>query len=116
VSAIVVLSTAPKIPEAEKIAQALVEERLVACVNLLPQIDSRYWWDGKIQSGQEVLMIMKTTTERFDALKKRIHQLHSYEIPEILALPVIMGSAAYLRWMHDSTTIKKRTRSRKKKR
>jgi periplasmic divalent cation tolerance protein len=115
-AAIVVLSTAPKVEEAEKIAQTLVQERLAACVNLLPQIDSRYWWEGKIQSGQEVLMIMKTVSGRFKALKKRIHDLHSYEVPEILAVPVATGSEAYLRWMKESTTVQSsRKKSRKRK-
>ena len=101
-AALIVLSTAPKVPEAEKIAQVLVEERLAACVNLLPQIDSRYWWEGKVQSGQEVLMIMKTDSKRFKALEKRIQELHSYDVPEVLAIRVADGSRAYLKWLQSS--------------
>ncbi len=110
-SALVVLCTASKVEEAEKIAQALVEERLAACVNLVPQIDSRYWWQGQIESGQEVLLIMKTLSSQFKALSKRIQELHSYTVPEVIALPIKFGSQAYLKWMNDSL---KKERKRKK--
>jgi periplasmic divalent cation tolerance protein len=106
-SAIIILSTASKLEEAERIAQALVEEKLAACVNLLPQIDSRYWWDGEIQSGQEVLMIIKTLRSRFKAVEARIKALHSYTVPEILAIPVALGSRAYLQWMARSVEVSK---------
>jgi len=101
-SALIVLSTASKREEAEKIAKALVEEKLAACVNLIPQMESRYGWKGKIETGSEVLMIIKTLRPQFKKLSKRLHELHSYEVPEILALPVTLGSPAYLSWMEKS--------------
>jgi periplasmic divalent cation tolerance protein len=101
-SALVVLSTAPKKAEADKIARTLLREHLVACVNLVPGVQSRYWWKGKIQSDAEVLLIMKTTKGRFAALKRRLHELHSYTVPEVLALPVAAGGEAYLRWLSDA--------------
>ena len=103
VQPLLVLSTAEKLAEAEQIAQVLVGERLAACVNLLPQIDSRYWWEGKIQSGQEVLMLIKTTSARLPALTRRIKALHSYTTPEVIALPIVGGSADYLNWLTSST-------------
>lgn len=100
---IVILSTASKRAEAKKIADALLKEKLAACVNLLPKIESHYWWKGKIQSGQEVLMLIKTERRRFKAVEKRIKELHSYDVPEVLALPVVDGSAAYLAWITRNT-------------
>lgn len=114
-SAIIVLSTAPKLVEAEKLAQILVQERLVACVNLLPQIDSRYWWEGKVQSGQEVLMIMKTLRKNFKAVEKRIQELHSYDVPEVLAVPVTLASAAYLGWMKQNVSRQKTSKRMRKR-
>ncbi len=112
-SAIFVLSTAPKVMEAEVIAQALVKERLAAAVNMVPQIDSRYWWRGKIRSGQEVLMLIVTDSSRFDRLSRRIRAMHSYDVPEILALPVWAGSAAYLEWMKKNTRADRAGKSKK---
>jgi periplasmic divalent cation tolerance protein len=109
-AALLVVSTASQRAEAEKIADVLVKERLAACVTLIPQITSRYWWKGKIESGEEVLLLIKTVSSRFKALEKRIKELHSYETPEILALPVAAGSRDYLRWLHQETFPKKQPR------
>jgi periplasmic divalent cation tolerance protein len=114
--AIIVVSTASSFEEAEKIALALVGEKLAACVSFLPQIESRYWWEGEIQSGQEVLLIVKTLRGHFKAIEKRIKELHSYSVPEVLALPVALGSQAYLQWLAQSVGISKVKSSRRSKR
>jgi len=85
--------------EAQRIAHAVVSERLAACVNILPAIQSVYRWQEKIESAEEVLMLMKTTQERFPALRDRIVQLHSYDTPEIVALTIAAGTEKYLAWL-----------------
>src|SRR5262245_55366825 len=88
--------------EAETIAKALVEERLVACVNLLPPVRSIYRWEGNVTDEREWLMVMKTTIERFPAVEKRVRALHSYQVPEVIALPITGGAERYLRWLRES--------------
>ncbi len=99
----VVLSTAPKEEEAVRIARSLVEEGLVACVNVVPGVRSIYRWEGEVHDDAEHLMIMKTTSGRRDAVVARIKELHSYTCPEVIALPVVGGSADYLAWVQDMT-------------
>ena len=94
-----VLSMASSAEEAEKIARALVEERLAACVNVLAGARSTYRWKGAIESAAECLLIIKSSRDRFDRLRSRLEQAHSYEVPEVVALPVIDGSRNYLHWM-----------------
>lgn len=101
--AIVVYITAPNEDDAAKIARSLVEERFVACVNIVRGVRSIYAWQGTIEDDAEVLMICKTRKELFDALQARVKTLHSYTVPEIIAIPVIAGSADYLGWIHDVT-------------
>jgi len=101
-AAYIVLVTAPSRKEADHIAQVLVEEKLAACVSIIPEIYSRYWWQGRIENGEELLLMIKTLPKRFKSLSKRIKELHSYTVPEILALPVAEGSKAYLEWMNES--------------
>lgn len=100
---IVTLCTVPDRESGERIAQALVEERLAACVNLVPGLTSIYRWQGKVEKTEECLLIIKTGVSRFNALKKRIKALHPYKVPEIIALPIIHGSAEYLNWITEST-------------
>jgi periplasmic divalent cation tolerance protein len=97
---IVVFCTAPP-DEAEALAKTLVEERLAACVNISP-VRSCYIWEGKLNLDEEALLIIKTTKSRFEPLKNRILVLHSYAIPEIIALPIIAGHRPYLEWMSQS--------------
>src|ERR1700722_6979421 len=100
----IVLSTTGSENEARTIASELFERRLAACVNILPQIESIYRWQGKIESEREWLMFIKTTAERFNAVRDAIRELHSYEVPECIAIEIEDGSPEYLRWLSESTT------------
>ncbi len=100
---IVVLVTASSKKEADKIAQGLLEEKLAACVNIVEGLESRFWWQGKIDSAKELLLIIKTRKTLFNKLAKKVRSLHSYTVPEIIALPIISGSKAYLDWINDCT-------------
>jgi uncharacterized protein involved in tolerance to divalent cations len=88
--------------QAEEIAQKLVEERLAACVNVVPDIRSCYVWEGKLSWSEELLLIAKTTRGAFDRLKRRVGELHSYEVPEIVALPVEAVAEKYGEWVRGS--------------
>lgn len=96
----IVLVTAGSKTEAEAIAKGLVEAKLAACVGLTP-IHSVYTWKGEVCSEDEWQLIIKTDLSRFEALKSKICQLHSYEVPEIIALPIVAGSPAYLQWISE---------------
>ena len=96
---LVVLMTAGSQEEAERIAQALVAEMLAACVNLIPAVTSVYRWEGQVQSDQEWLLVAKSRRDVLDDLVRRVQALHSYDVPEIIALPLVGGSDAYLRWV-----------------
>ncbi|MBD2481295.1 divalent-cation tolerance protein CutA [Planktothrix sp. FACHB-1365] len=98
----VVLVTASSRLEAEKIAQALVEKKLAACVSLMP-IHSIYTWKSEVCQADEWQLIIKTDIRQFEQLETQIKQLHSYEVPEIIALPIIKGSADYLNWISEQT-------------
>jgi periplasmic divalent cation tolerance protein len=100
---IVVLITASSEDEAAKIARALVDARLAGCVNIIKNIRSIYSWEGKIEDEPEVLMIAKTRKTLFDNIIKKVKELHSYTVPEIIALPIIDGSEDYLRWLREVT-------------
>jgi periplasmic divalent cation tolerance protein len=100
---VVLLSTAPKADEAATIARALVDEELVACVNLVPGVRSIYRWEGAVQDDAEVLMVIKTTAAQREAVVARIQALHSYSCPEAISLDVSGGSAAYLSWVREVT-------------
>src|SRR5258708_32303046 len=96
---IMVICSCGSAAEAERIARHLVKEKLAACVSVLPPVLSFYRWEGQLEDSHEVLMLIKTSLERFDALRHAIEGLHSYKVPEILALPVVAGTPAYLAWM-----------------
>src|SRR5690242_7557065 len=96
---IVVFSTAGSAEEAEKIARRLVENRLAACVNVIKEIRSFYRWQGKIEDAAEWLLVIKSSRERFEALRSAVEKLHSYDVPEVIALPVVEGAQNYLNWM-----------------
>jgi periplasmic divalent cation tolerance protein len=103
VDEIVVFITASNEDEAAKIAKALVETRLAGCVNIIKGIRSIYSWQGKIEDEKEVLMIIKTQKTLFDSLMEKVKELHSYTVPEIIALPIIQGSKDYLKWLKEVT-------------
>ena len=96
----VVLVTAPA-EEAAALARAVVTERLAACVNVVPGVRSIYRWEGEVQDDVEALLVIKTTEARLEALVERVNALHSYDLPEVLALPVAGGSPAYLAWVAE---------------
>jgi periplasmic divalent cation tolerance protein len=99
---IVVLVTCPNQGEAETIATAILDQKLVACVNFLPSVESWYWWEGKIHRDPEILLVMKTQEDRFPLLESVIRQNHSYAVPEIIAIPIVYGSVKYLEWINQT--------------
>ena len=99
----ILLSTCPDMTTAQRLARTLVEESLVACVNVLPAVWSIYRWNEAVQSDEETLMIIKTTAERLVAARERLVALHPYELPEVVALPVADGHHPYLAWVAAAT-------------
>jgi periplasmic divalent cation tolerance protein len=99
---LIVLITADKIETARQLAEKLVEDRLAACVNIVPRIESIYRWEGKVCRDEELLLIVKTEQTSFARLEAAVRALHSYTTPEIIALPIAYGSAPYLKWLHES--------------
>lgn len=100
---IVVYITAPNEDEAARMAKALVEARLAGCVNIIRNIRSIYSWQGRIEDEPEVLMVVKTQKSLFEELSKKVRELHSYSVPEIIAIPIIEGSQDYIRWLKEVT-------------
>ena len=100
---VLALSTAPDARQAERIARALVEERLIACANLVPGLVSVYRWEGAVQAEPEVMLVMKTRRALVPRLKERLPELHSYQVPELVVAPLVDGLAPYCRWVRDST-------------
>jgi len=99
---LLVLTTAESENEARKIAHALVERRLAACVNIVPRVHSIYRWEGKVEASDEYLLLIKTVKSREEQVRAAIGELHSYELPECIAIPIASGSAEYLKWLSDS--------------
>ena len=97
-----VLVTSPDVRTARKLARAALEARLIACANLIPKIESHYRWQGKIESGAEVLLVLKTTTARLAALERLMLARHPYDTPEFLVLPISRGNKRYLDWVEES--------------
>ena len=103
-NSIIILVTAGSETEAETIAKALVAERLAACVNILNPVRSIYRWEGKVTDDRECLLIIKTQVERFAVVEEKVKALHSYQVPEIIALPVVQGSTPYLHWLAQESS------------
>ncbi|MFL6449852.1 MAG: divalent-cation tolerance protein CutA [Bryobacteraceae bacterium] len=101
--AIVLLCTCSSEKEGRHLAEALVQSKLAACVNLLPGVHSIYRWEGEMESAAEVLLLIKSTADRFEEIRARITELHSYDTPEIIALAVTAGSDKYLNWIRRET-------------
>lgn len=99
----VVYVTVPDLTAAQQISRALVAEKLAACVSQLGPLHSTYAWQGQIESAEEVLLIIKTRQTCLQALQARVKQLHSYEVPELIALPIVGGLPDYLKWIHTET-------------
>jgi periplasmic divalent cation tolerance protein len=96
---IVVLITTGIEEEAHKIAQLLVEQKKAACVNIVPRVNSLFWWEGELESAQESLMIVKTKASLFSEIVDLVKRAHNYEVPEIIALPIAAGNEDYLKWL-----------------
>ena len=99
---LVVLVTVPSNEVGREIAITLLNERLCACVNILPALSSFYVWEGKVHSDEELLLVIKTTGARFQAMTARVHALHPYDVPEIIATPIVEGSQDYLAWIDEA--------------
>lgn len=97
-----VLVTAPDLKTARVLAKAALQARLIACANLVPKVESHYWWQGRMESGAEVLLILKTPRSRLAALEKLVIAQHPYDTPEFLALPLTAGNRKYLDWLAAS--------------
>lgn len=104
-NAIAVFITAPTRAEADQIAGMLVDTKLAACVQILPEIESVYRWQGAVERQKEVLLIAKTTTECFTQLETKVRAIHSYDTPEIVATPLTSGSPAYLEWLNANVNV-----------
>jgi periplasmic divalent cation tolerance protein len=102
--AVVIFVTAGSEAEAETIAKALVEAQLAACVNILSPMRSIYRWQGQVADDREWLLVIKTRVERFAAVETTVKALHSYQVPEVIALPVVVGAEGYLQWLRDSVS------------
>ncbi len=98
----VVLITASNAKEADKLSRELVRMKLAVCVNCVPAIHSRYWWKGKIEESSEALLIVKTKQKMIKKLIAKIKTIHSYSVPEVIALPILEGNPDYLRWIKES--------------
>ena len=99
---LLVLTTTGSESEAKKIAEMLVERRLAACVNIIPRIHSVYRWQGKVETAEEFLLLAKTVKDKEGKVQAAIHEMHSYDLPECISIPVEGGSAEYLRWITES--------------
>ncbi len=99
----IVLVTCPSLAVARKIARAVVQKRLAACVNVVRSpVESLYTWKGKLEHAREYLLVIKTVSERLKKLEREVHRLHSYDVPEFIVLPIIAGSRTYLSWLGES--------------
>ena len=100
--ALVVLVTVPTLREAKQLARLVVEQRVAACVNVIPGVASLFWWKGRVDQAKETLLIIKTTAKAFDALRRLVCAHHPYDVPEVIALPIQTGHRPYLTWVQES--------------
>jgi periplasmic divalent cation tolerance protein len=106
---LVILNTCPDKESATKVANSLIERQLAACVNILPGLTSVYPWKGQIETGEEVLLIIKSTRSAYEAVETAIRETHPYELPEVVAVPIVAGLQAYLSWIGESVVTDKTT-------
>jgi len=99
---LVVLITCPAGRHSQRLARTLVNKRLAACVNILPHVQSLFWWQGRVDRARESLLVVKTAARRFEALRRAVSAVHPYKVPEILALPIQHAHRPYLRWIDTS--------------
>ncbi len=99
---VVVFITASSTEEAERIGRALVEKKLAACANVIGGVRSVYWWEGRVEEASEAMLVVKTRADKLNGLIDEARRLHSYEVPEIIALPIIHGLPEYLKWIDES--------------
>lgn len=100
---IIIFITVAGAAEARRLAQALVNSKQVACVNIVPEVNSLYWWQGKVTEDEEALLLVKTRAELFPEVLARVKNWHPYQVPEIIALPIVAGSPEYLNWIDETT-------------
>jgi len=100
---LLVLVTTPTVEEGERIAHILLNAKKAACINIVPAVRSRFWWQGKIDSADEALLMVKTRAPLFEELIRLVKENHSYEVPEVIALPISAGNEDYLRWLAEAT-------------
>jgi periplasmic divalent cation tolerance protein len=103
-SHLIVFITVPTLEVGQQIANILVESNLAACVNIVPRVTSIYHWQGEVEQADELLLIAKTRTTLFDKLATAIKRIHPYDVPEVVAMPIIAGSNEYLAWINDETS------------
>lgn len=101
---LVVMVTAPNQEEADRLAKRVVQDRLAACATTVVGAESTYWWEGKLVKEREVLLLLKTTVDKFSSLQQAIQQIHPYKVPEIIALPIKNGLPQYLEWVKQETS------------
>lgn len=101
---VIVMVTAASQDEADKIADQVVRSRLAACASTIPTVRSTYWWEGKVMNDQEALLLIKTTSDKFNSLEEAIRKIHSYKVPEIMTIPVSNGFPPYLEWVLRETS------------
>jgi len=99
---IVIMVTTANREEAEKIARRLLDEKLIACANIIGPVSSLFWWSGKLEKSEEYVLLLKSRLELFEKLSESVKALHGYEVPEIIALPIIKGSPAYMEWLNST--------------
>jgi periplasmic divalent cation tolerance protein len=108
---IVILSTCASEEEAEKLARLLVDRRLAACVNVVPRVRSYYRWKGDLETADECMLVIKSSRELFTAVSQALQEAHSYEVPEVLAVPIVDGSVNYLSWLRSNLRINREDES-----
>ena len=102
-NSLLVFVTVPSLKEGERIGEKLVEKKLAACVNIVPHLYSIFFWQGKIEKEGELLLIIKTMPDCMEKLIEKVKKIHSYDVPEIIALPVVQGNQDYINWIYEST-------------